>query len=352
MSDNPSLVLRKIKDVAFEDRPVPVVEDPHYVKIAIKATGICGSDYDYYEHGSCGSFVVHDPMVLGHESAGIVVEVGKAVTSVKVGDRVACEPGVPSRFSHEYKTGHYNLDPEMAFAATPPIDGTLARYYMLPEDFCVKLPDNVSLEEGAVVEPLTVGVHSNRQADTRFGDRVIVMGAGPVGLLTAGVSRGFGATEVLVVDIVQKRLDFALEHGYATHAFNSKGKTTDDLIAYIKKAWDGKLPSVGIDCTGVPSCIYDAVTSLDKNGRYVQVGNGGATLDGFPIAKVSECELTVKGSFRYTVGDYQTSVDLIANGKLDVKPLITHRFAFEQAIDAYKFFGEGKAIKIMIAGPK
>ncbi|QPG74254.1 hypothetical protein FOA43_001579 [Brettanomyces nanus] len=349
---NPSVVLRKIHDIGFENRPVPEIKDPHFVKIAIKCTGICGSDYHYYETGSCGSFVVKEPMVLGHESAGVVVEIGDAVEHLKVGDRVACEPGVPSRYSQEYKSGHYNLCPHMAFAATPPYDGTLCKYYLLPEDFLVKLPDHVSLEEGALAEPLSVGVHSNKQIGTKFGDRILVIGAGPVGLLAAGVARAFGATKVLILDISQTRLAFALEHNYATHAYNTKGKSESDVLAYIKKHWNGELPTGAIEATGVPACIAMAINLLDKGGRYVQVGMGPSAVDGFPIAKVGENEITVFGSFRYCVDDYKTSIALIADKKINVKPFVTHRFTFKQAIDAYKFFGEGKAIKIMIAGPE
>ncbi|CAI4718600.1 ALS_1a_G0044760.mRNA.1.CDS.1 [Saccharomyces cerevisiae] len=179
---NPAVVLEKVGDIAIEQRPIPTIKDPHYVKLAIKATGICGSDIHYYRSGGIGKYILKAPMVLGHESSGQVVEVGDAVTRVKVGDRVAIEPGVPSRYSDETKEGRYNLCPHMAFAATPPIDGTLVKYYLSPEDFLVKLPEGVSYEEGACVEPLSVGVHSNKLAGVRFGTKVVVFGAGPVGL--------------------------------------------------------------------------------------------------------------------------------------------------------------------------
>lgn len=352
MTDNPSVVLRSIHDIGFEERPVPELKDSRFVKIQIKCTGICGSDYHYYETGSCGSFVVKDPMVLGHESSGVIVEVGSEVTSLKVGDRVACEPGIPSRYSYEYKSGRYNLCPHMAFAATPPYDGTLCRYYLLPEDYCVKLPDNVDLEEGALVEPLSVGIHSNRRVKTTFGDRVLIMGAGPVGILAAGVARAFGAVKVLIVDIAEKRLDFATENGFATDSFNSRGKSKDEIAAYIASQWNGEKPNVCIEATGVPACIKTAIELLDKSARYVQVGMGAPTMDNFPIAYMAENEIQLLGSFRYSVDDYKFGVEMIASGKINVKPLVTDRFTFKQAIDAYKYFGEGKSIKIMIAGPE
>ncbi|CAI4580045.1 BFH_collapsed_G0031470.mRNA.1.CDS.1 [Saccharomyces cerevisiae] len=153
-NSNPAVVLEKVGDIAIEQRPIPTIKDPHYVKLAIKATGICGSDIHYYRSGGIGKYILKAPMVIGHESNGQVVEVGDAVTRVKVGDRVAIEPGVPSRYSDETKEGRYNLCPHMAFAATPPIDGTLVKYYLSPEDFLVKLPEGVSYEEGRLCRTL------------------------------------------------------------------------------------------------------------------------------------------------------------------------------------------------------
>lgn len=352
-NDNPSVVLQKIGVITYENRPIPELKSPNYVKIAITNTGLCGSDLHYYEHGCCGGFKVEKPMVLGHESSGVVVEIGSDVKTLKVGDRVACEPGIPSRLSKEYKSGNYNLCPDMAFAATPPYDGTLCRYYLLPEDFCVKLPDHVSLEEGALVEPLSVGVHANRLIDVKFGDTMIVFGAGPIGLLCAGVSVAFGCNKVLIVDIIDEKLSFAIDNKLATHAFNSKGKSFEDLMVEIKRIWgDDDLPTCGIDATGNKFCISMCIRSLGKKGRFVQVGMGPENLDGFPISAVAESELTVKGSFRYCVDDYRLAVQLLNDKKIIVKPLITHRFKFDQAIEAYEFSKQGKSIKIMIEGPE
>jgi L-iditol 2-dehydrogenase len=351
--DNPSVVLQRTGLITYEQRPVPEISEQNYVKIAITNTGLCGSDVHYYETGSCGSFKVTSPMVLGHESSGLIVEIGNDVKTLKVGDRVACEPGIPSRLSKEYKAGNYNLCPYMAFAATPPYDGTLCRYYLLPEDFCVKLPDHVSLEEGALVEPLSVGVHANRLIDVKFGDTMIIFGAGPIGLLSAGVAKAFGCDKVLIVDIIDDKLKFAIDNNLATHTFNSKNKTFDDLLAYIKTIWGNEnLPTCGIDATGNKFCINMCIRSLEKKGRFVQVGMGGDNVDMFPISSVMERELTVKGSFRYSVDDYKFAVQLLNDRKINVKPLITHRFKFEEAIEAYEFSKQGKSIKIMIEGPK
>ncbi|CAN6605319.1 sorbitol dehydrogenase 1 [Trichomonascus vanleenenianus] len=347
---NPSFVLKKELEVAFEDRPVPEIKDPHDVKINVKKTGICGSDVHYYLHGRVGDFILKAPMVLGHESAGEVVEVGSAVTSLKVGDRVAMEPGVPSRYSDEYKSGHYNLCPHMAFAATPPYDGTLCKYYILPEDFCVKLPDQVSLEEGAMIEPLSVGVHSVKNMGITPGAKVAVFGAGPIGLVCTSVLKAFGATTIVTVDLVQSRLDLSREFG-ATHTFvPQKGDTPEQSAARIQELIGGVAPEFVLDASGAEPSINTGVALIRPGGTYMQVGNGKPIIE-FAMSRVVNKELTVKGSFRYDYGDYKTAVELVASGKVNVKKLITHTVPFEKAEEAYQLVREGKAVKCIIDGP-
>lgn len=345
---NPSIVLKGKSQIVLENRPIPQIEDDHYVKLAIKKTGICGSDVHYYLHGKCGTFVVDAPMVLGHESSGVVVEVGKAVTRVQVGDNVAIEPGVPSRYSDEFKTGHYNLCPHMAFAATPPYDGTLAKYYLIPEDFVVKLPSHVSLEEGALVEPLSVAVHAAKLAGVKFNSKVAVFGAGPVGLLAAGAARALGATQVLVVDIFDSKLELAKKIG-ATHVYNSlqKGDFVTEVLKQIKR------PDVILEASGAEIAIQNGLSLVKPGGSYVQIGMGKESVN-FPIAHVTENEITVKGNFRYCHGDYQDAVDMIAAGKIDVKQIITHRFKFKDSKQAYdNIVQNGKdVIKTIIDGPE
>lgn len=360
---NPSLVLNKIDDITFETYESPVISDPHDVLVEVKKTGICGSDIHYYAHGKIGEFVLTKPMVLGHESAGVVAAVGPGVTSLKVGDKVAIEPGVPSRLSDEYKSGHYNLCPHMVFAATPNSNegepnppGTLCKFFKSPEDFLVKLPDHVSLELGALVEPLTVGVHASRLGKVTFGDHVAVFGAGPVGLLAAAVARKFGAASVTVIDVFDNKLQMAKDIGAATHTFNSKASKTP--FSEVLPA--GHRPNVVLECTGAEVCIQQGVLALRSGGRFVQVGNAGGYVK-FPITEFATKELTLYGSFRYGYGDYKTSVDILdenyKNGKesalIDFEALITHRFTFKDAIKAYDLVRSGAgAVKCIIDGPE
>jgi D-xylulose reductase len=290
-------------------------------------------------------------MVLGHESAGIVTETGSGVTSLKVGDKVALEPGVPCRRCDRCKEGKYNLCPDMAFAASPPIDGTLAKYYVLPEDFCYKLPEHVSLEEGALVEPASVAVHITKQAHVKVGDAVIVFGAGPVGLLCAAVAKAHGASKVVAVDVQQPRLEFAAKFA-ATSTFTPAKTSSEENAARLIKDNDlGSGADVVIDASGAEPSVQTGIHALRVGGTYVQGGMGKNEIT-FPIMAACMKELTVKGSFRYGSGDYAEAVRLIGDGKLRVKELITGKMEFLEAEQAFKDVKAGKGIKILIGGPK
>ncbi|KAE9984610.1 hypothetical protein BLS_001985 [Venturia inaequalis] len=329
MKNNPSFILHEPYKVTFEDRPVPQILDPHDVIVEVRFTGICGSDVHYWTHGRIGTYILTTPMVLGHESAGTIHSIGPSVTSLKRGDRVAMEPGIPCRRCKRCLSGHYNLCPQMAFAATPPYDGTLARYYRLPEDFCYKLADGMSLEEGALVEPAAVAVHVCKQASVKPGDNVLVFGAGPVGLLCCAVSRAFGARKVVSVDVNEERLVFA--KGYAaTHVYRSQRVGPEENARMlVEEAGLGEGADVVIDATGA---------------------EGAADIT-FPIMAMCAKELNVKGSFRYGSGDYALAVDLIESGRLNVKELISRKVKFEDAEEAFKDVKAGKGIKILIEGP-
>ncbi|KAH8883606.1 hypothetical protein GQ53DRAFT_752824 [Thozetella sp. PMI_491] len=289
-------------------------------------------------------------MVLGHESAGTVVAVGSAVTAVKPGDRVAIEPGYPCRRCGPCMSGHYNLCPDMKFAATPPYDGTLTGFWTAPEDFLYKLPDHVSLQEGALFEPLAVGVHITKQASITPGQTVVVMGAGPVGLLCAAVAKAYGASKVVSVDIVQSKLDFALTFG-ATHTYLSQRVSpADNAKNIIEAAGLGEGADAVIDASGAEPSIQAAVHLVRRGGTYVQGGMGKPDIT-FPIVALCAKEITAKGSFRYSAGDYKLALDLVSSGKVDVKKLITKVVEFSQAEEAFNEVKEGQVIKILIAGP-
>jgi L-iditol 2-dehydrogenase len=309
---NRAAVLHAIGDVRIEDRPVPE-PGPREVLVEIAAVGVCGSDVHYYEHGRIGDHVVRAPLVLGHESAGRIVALGERATRHAVGDRVTLEPGVPCGRCRECRAGRYNLCPDVAFFATPPIDGAFANYVAIHEDFAFALPDSLSDEEGALMEPLSVGIWACRKAGVSAGDRVLVTGAGPIGLLALQVARAFGATEVTVSDLNEHRLALARRTG-ATRVVAPGGEL-------------GEVDAL-IECSGHPAALADGIAALRPAGTAVLVGMGpGATAE-LPVALIQNREIWVTGTFRYA-NTYPTAIALAASGRVDLKAIVTGRFGLD-----------------------
>lgn len=240
--------------------------------------------------------------------------------------------------------------PDMRFAATPPYDGTLTGFYVAPEDFCYKLPENISLEEGAVMEPLAVAVHITKQAEITPGQSVVVMGAGPVGLLCGAVAKAFGARKIVMVDIQQDRLDFAKKYA-ATHTFMPERVAAEqNAERLIKEADLGEGADAVIDASGAEPSIQTSIHVVKRGGFYVQGGMGKPDIN-FPIMAMCTKEITMRGSFRYGSGDYKLAVQLVADGKLQVKSLISRAVNFEDAEQAFEDVKAGKGIKVLIRGP-
>lgn len=333
----------------YEDRPIPTLQSPHDVLVHIKQTGICGSDVHFFIDGYIGENYVKEPMVLGHESSGVIAEVGSAVTTLKKGDSVSLEPGVPCRRCIRCKEGKYNLCSTVVFAASPPTHGTLSKYYALPEDFCYLLPKEMSLEEGALVEPTSVAVHIVKQADVKPGQSVVVFGAGPVGLLCCAIAKVFGATQIIAVDIQQSRLDFAARYAATGTYMSSKTSAQENATRLVREHNLDAGADVAIDASGAEVSVQTAIHVLRPGGTYVQGGMGGNEIT-FPIMAMCVKELNVRGSFRYGCGDYDLAINLITSGRVSVKELITGRVAFREAEQAFTDVKAGKGIKTMIAG--
>lgn len=331
---------------------MPQLSSPKDVIVAINYTGICGSDVHYWDHGKVGHFKVENPMVLGHESAGTVVEVGSAVKGLRPGDKVAIEPGSPCRWCAECLSGRYNLCPDIVFAATPPYHGTLTGFWAAPFDFCYKLPQDVSLQEGALIEPLAVAVHIVKQAQitTIPGASVVVMGAGPVGILCGAVAKAFGATKIIGVDVILSKLEFAKRFGF-THVYLSQRISAEDNAKALldQCGLDGGADIV-IDASGAEPSIQASLHIIRTGGTYVQGGMGKADIN-FPIMALCQKEVTAKGSFRYGPGDYKLAVELVASGNVQVNKLITRVVDFRDAENAFHTVKEGHTGKVLIAGP-
>jgi D-xylulose reductase len=364
MPDNISFVLRGIEDVVYEQRPIPEISDDE-ILVEVKKTGICGSDVHYLVHGRIGDFVVKNPMVLGHESSGIVSKVGAKVKTHKAGDRVAIEPGATCLACDACRSGKYELCPDIVFAATPPYDGTLARYYRVPARNAHHLPQHLTLEDGAMMEPLGVAVHSVANlGGFRAGQSVVIFGSGPIGLLCMAVAKALGGSRIIAVDILPDRLENAKSYA-ATHIFlPPPSKEGESNLDFSKRSADAMKKELGIeergskaidlvvDASGAEVSIQTGLAIVKSGGTHVQVGMGNpaVTID---MSAVLPKELTIKGSFRYGFGDYPLAIALAAQGKVDLAPLVTHRYSFEDAKLAFKVTreGGGGVIKTMISGP-
>ena len=200
MTEMRALVLERQRELKLRDIDLPMEIGPGLVKIKIHTVGVCGSDVHYYTHGRIGPFVVDAPMVLGHEAAGTIVEVGPQITNLRIGDRVCMEPGVPDPASRASRLGIYNVDPSVTFWATPPVHGVLTSYVVHPADFTFRLPDNVSFAEGAMVEPFAVGMQAATKARISPGDTAVVLGAGPIGVMTALAALAGGCARIIIAD--------------------------------------------------------------------------------------------------------------------------------------------------------
>jgi L-iditol 2-dehydrogenase len=317
-SNNLAAVLYAPGDVRIEERAVPE-PGPRDVLVEIRAVGVCGSDVHYFEHGRIGDHVVRAPLVLGHESAGVVAAIGSAVSRHSVGDRVALEPGVPCGACRECRAGRYNLCPEVRFFATPPVDGAFANYVTIHEDFAFPLPSALSDEEGALMEPLSVAIWACRKGEVGPDTGVLVTGAGPIGQLAVQVARALGATDVTVTDVNPHRLALAGEGG-AT-------RTVD--VSRVPLAEAGVEADVLLECSGHPDAVSAGLRALRPAGRAVMVGMGPAEEVAIPIAVVQNRELWITGTFRYA-NTYPTAIALAADGRVNLRAIVTGRYALEE----------------------
>ena len=324
---NRAAVLYAPYDVRLEERPVPQV-GPNDVLVEVKAVGVCGSDVHYYEHGRIGTYVVRQPLILGHESAGVIMGVGTDVERSRIGERVAIEPGIPDGICDQCRTGHYNLCPNVRFFGTPPIDGAFASYVTVPTQFAYTLPDNLSNEEGAMIEPLSVGLWACRKARLRGGDHVLITGAGPIGMLAMKVAFALGVAAVTITDVSPQRLALARHLG-ATRIIN---------VAEQSLAQAGVQADVLLECSGNQRALIDGIRSLRPAAMAVVVGmNPGEELS-VPMSFIQNREITLTGTFRYA-NTYADAIALVASGRIDVRSIITGRYpleAAEQALQATK----------------
>jgi L-iditol 2-dehydrogenase len=321
-------VMNGIGKMGFIERDIPHPAD-NEVLVKLEYVGICGSDIHYYETGSIGKYVVKPPFVLGHEPGGTVVEVGKNVKHLHIGDRVALEPGKTCGHCEFCREGKYNLCPDVIFFATPPIDGVFQKYVAHEADLCFKLPENVDTMEGALIEPLAVGFHAANQGNAHAGQTAVVFGSGCIGLVSMMALKAEGVSKVYVVDILQKRLDKALELG-ATEIINSKEK---NLQEEIDRLTDGKGADLVIETAGTETTTRQAIQITKKGATIVLVGYSKTGEMTLPISLALDKELTFKTVFRYR-HIYPMAIESVASGKVNLKGIVTNVFDFDDIQNA------------------
>jgi len=321
-------VLERQNVMSMQERARPA-PGPDEVLVRVHRVGVCGSDVHYYTHGRIGGFIVEHPIVLGHEMAGIIEDVGAGVDRKRIGERVAVEPGVPDRTCEWCRRGRYNLCPNVQFMATPPFDGALADYIVTPTDFAYTLPANVSLDEGALMEPLSVGVFAIHRSGIKAGQTVGVIGAGPIGLVTVQVARAAGAGSITVIDLEPGRLANAKRVGAKTTINAAQGNAVDALM----ESTGGLGLDIVFEAAGSPRTAGDAVRIAKRGGKVVMIGLAPDDNFPYPLVHAQLREIDILSVFRYS-NVYPSAIALVAEGRVDTKSLITHRFPLERAEDA------------------
>lgn len=342
-----ALVLEQQNELRLRDIELPDTLGPGMVRIKLHTVGICGSDVHYLTHGRIGPFVVEAPMVLGHEASGTVIELGEGVTSLSLGDRVCMEPGVPDPHSRASRLGLYNVDPAVSFWATPPVHGVLTSSVVHPANFTFKLPDNVSFAEGAMVEPFAVGMQAATKARITPGDTAVVIGAGPIGIMVALAALAGGCSRVVIADLAQPKLDIAARY-QGIIAVNVRETSLADRVRELTTGWGA---DVVFECSGSPRAWAGIVDLLRPAGTIVVVGLPVEAV-AFDIASLSVKEATITSVFRYA-HQYDRAIALMGSGRVDLKPLISETFAFEDSVNAFHRAVEARPsdVKLQIRMP-
>jgi L-iditol 2-dehydrogenase len=318
MMPNLAAVMTALETIEVQERPEPVA-GPGEAVVAIRAVGVCGSDVSYYRYGRIGPYIVDGDIILGHETSGDVIAVGEGVINVAVGDRVAIEPSEPDWTCAQCRAGRYHLCPNLRFLATPPVDGALIQRLLVDARTLFVMPDSMTYEEGALVEPLSVGLWGCQRAGLRPGDDVLVTGAGPVGLLAAESARALGARTVTVTDISEFRLELASKHGFAVE---TSGTPSDPDRRF----------DVLLECSGGPGVLAAALERLGPAGRAAVIGISKVNAD-LPLHTLNWNEITISMVSRYQ-NTWPLGIALIASGRVNLEGVHTHSFPLSRTADA------------------
>jgi L-iditol 2-dehydrogenase len=317
-------VVTEPRRIIFEEREIPVPQE-HEVLVKMKHVGICGSDLHYYEHGRIGNFVVEKPIVLGHESSGAIVAVGKQVTQLQAGDLVTLEPGYTCGKCEFCKKGLYNLCPDVVFMATPPYDGAFAEYVAFPADMAFKLPAGMSTLEGALIEPLAVGFHAANQARAKVGDTAVVLGSGCIGLVALMALKAMGVGTVYQVDVIASRLAMSKDLG-ASEVFKADEVDVVEAIAAVTR---GQGVDLVIETAGSRVTTQQTVQLVKRGGRIVLVGMAPEAIIQYDFGQLLAKEASINTVFRYR-NLYPAAIAAVASGLVPLQKIVTNLYSFSE----------------------
>lgn len=312
-------------DLRVEDVPDPGAPDPGMVRVRVQSVGVCGSDVHYFAHGRIGEFVVRDPMILGHEAAGVVEAVGAGVAHLRVGDVVAMEPGVPCGVCRACKSGRYNLCADVQFFATPPVHGALVGAVLHPASFTFRVPDGMTPDMACLAEPVSVAIQAVRKAELCMGERVLVIGAGPIGMLTALVAEFAGATPALV-DVSEERLDAARGFGFEA----------------MKPATVNALYDIVFECSGAKGTVLQACRACQAGGTVVLVGMHQSEVADLPTFETLTRELQICGVFRYA-NTYPAALDFLHKSRERLEPFFRSFVSLDAVAAHFSAAAAGRA---------
>jgi L-iditol 2-dehydrogenase len=339
-----AFVLHNVNDLRMDWVEMPTLK-PDQALVKVKAVGICGSDIHYYRNGRIGPFILRKPMILGHECAGEVVEVGPEVTNLKVGDRVVIEPGVPCRKCWYCRNGRYNKCAKVTFMATPPDDGSLVEYIAHPSDYLFKMPDSMSFQDGALVEPLSVGLHAVRRSGLYPAASVAILGAGPIGLVTLEMVKAVGAGPVIMADVISSRLSLAKKMG-ATHVINAR---EENVVEKIRELTDKEGVHFVFETAGASETVRQTVEVAREGGIAVLIGLTPDLEIPMPMIDFIAKEVNLVCVFRYC-NVFEEAVTLMAHNRVNVKPIMTNQFPFDRTVEAFEVAEKekDKSVKVVV----
>ena len=324
------MMLTGLKKMELRDVPDPGISNPADVKIKMKVVGVCGSDIHYFLKGRIGSQIVDFPFTLGHEGSGVVVETGHGVKSLSPGDRIAIEPAMPCFDCDQCLAGRPHTCRKLRFLGCPgQAEGCLSEYIVMPESSCFRVPDNMSHDEAVLSEPLAIGVYAVHQAMPVKGTTAVILGFGPIGMSVMMAALDAGVERVFVTDKIDRRAAMAIETGAAW----SGSPDSEDVVKEILDRESGG-PDLVFECCGSQEAMDQAIDLVKPGGRIMMVGIPEFDNWSFSADKLRRKEIFLINIRRQNHA-LEPTLEMLSSKRIDVRPMVTHRFAFENSNDAF-----------------